>query len=136
MSQQPPTTPDAASRQPGADDSVDAESLLSLLGDEYTQAILAAMGEDSVAAREIAERTDISRPTVYRRLNRLEATGAVTSMMTLDGDGHHRQAFRITLDELAVPLLDPSAAEPKFDENTSESPSASTPHASALHDPT
>ena len=117
MSEQPPTTPAAATAGAPPDDGrdVETESLLSLLGDEYTQAILSAMGDDSVPAREIADCADVSRPTVYRRLNRLEAAGAVETVMTVDGDGHHRQAFRVTLTELAVPLVDPESAEPTYE---------------------
>lgn len=133
MSEQPPTTPAAATPGP-ADDSTEAvatESLLSLLGDEYTQAILSAMGDDSVPAREIADRANVSRPTVYRRLNSLEEAGAVETVMTVDGDGHHRQAFQVTLDELAVPLFEPAAAEPT---STNTQP-ADASGATTLHHP-
>jgi DNA-binding transcriptional ArsR family regulator len=137
MSDQPPTTPPAATPGATTDErpDVEPESLLSLLGDEYTQAILSAMGDDSVPAREIADSADVSRPTVYRRLNRLEAAGAVETVMTVDGDGHHRQAFRVTLDELAVPLLDPEAAEPTYENaGSTDSGAATTGHApSATH---
>jgi DNA-binding transcriptional ArsR family regulator len=137
MSEQLPTTPPAATPGATTDEhpDVETESLLSLLGDEYTQAILSAMGDDSVPAREIADCADVSRPTVYRRLNRLEAAGAVETVMTVDGDGHHRQAFRVTLDELAVPLLDPEAAEPTYENaGSTDSAVATTGHApSATH---
>ena len=90
--------------------SVDSEQLLSMLGDEYTRAILGALGTDALPAREIATQAGVSRPTVYRRLDRLEAAGVVEPTMTIDPDGHHRQAFRLTIDGVELSLGDHPAA--------------------------
>jgi len=132
MARQNPDSPDLPAGSAPDEAAVEPSALLSLLGDDYTQAILSAMGDESLPAREIAARADVSRPTVYRRLNRLEAAGAVETVLTVDADGHHRQAFRVRLDELAVPLVDPSAAEATPDEDSSES-SANPQPSSALH---
>lgn len=85
-------------------DDADPDELLSLLGDEYTRQILSTLGEEALCAREIAERADISCPTVYRRLNRLVAAGVVETGMTIDRGGHHRKRFRIALDDLEIRL--------------------------------
>lgn len=105
MATPPPTLP--PSHDQSADEgSVDPKELLRLLGDEYTRAVVDALGTESLPAREIATRAGVSRPTVYRRLDRLEAAGVVEPTMTIDPDGHHRQAFRITIDGLDVHLGD------------------------------
>jgi predicted transcriptional regulator len=84
----------------------DPDELLSLLGDEYTQAILSTLGDDALCAREIAERADVSCPTVYRRLNRLIAAGVIETEIGIHRSGHHRKQFRISVDELEVRLDD------------------------------
>jgi DNA-binding transcriptional ArsR family regulator len=87
---------------------VDTEELLSLLGDEYTMRILSALGEKSLPAREIADRAGVSRPTVYRRLDRLEGAGVVETASTVSPGGQHRREFRVVLDEVTVALAENS----------------------------
>lgn len=80
------------------------EDLLALLDADYTQSILAAIRSDAKPARTLAEECGASRPTVYRRLNRLEDAGIVESEIAYDADGPHRTVFRATLDSLTVDL--------------------------------
>jgi DNA-binding transcriptional ArsR family regulator len=76
------------------------EELLDLLGDDYACAILQALAGGAMPARTLAERCDMSRPTVYRRLDRLTAAGVVDARLRPAADGHHRQEFRLVLDEV------------------------------------
>ncbi|WP_247006162.1 ArsR/SmtB family transcription factor [Halorientalis litorea] len=98
----PPTA-----RSPGghdeSDDSPDipVEELLDLLGDEYVCDILRALAGGEMPARDIADQCEMSRPTVYRRLDRLTDAGVVESRVRPEADGHHRQGFRLALDEVA-----------------------------------
>lgn len=80
----------------------DPEALLSLLSDDHARAILKIITGDPLPAREIAERLDLSRPTVYRRLNQLEESGAVSASLSYDPDGHHRQQFQTDLDQVVL----------------------------------
>ena len=89
-----------------ADRSVDTEELLALLGDEYTRKILSTVGEESLPAREIANRSEISRATVYRRINRLEDVGVVEEVMSIHPEGQHRREFRIAHDRIELSLVD------------------------------
>ena len=106
----PPTTLPPSHDQRADEGSVDTEQLLRLLGDEYTRAVVDALGSESLPAREIAARADVSRPTVYRRLDRLETAGVVEPTMTVDPNGHHRQAFELTIDGIDIHLGDASAS--------------------------
>lgn len=74
---------------------VDADELLSLLGDEYTRAVLEAIAETPLSGGDIVERTGFSKATVYRRLDRLEDAGLVTAETVFDPDGHHRERFEL-----------------------------------------
>lgn len=113
------------------DGGVPTDELVQLLGDEYTRRILSALGDDSVPAREVADATGVSRPTVYRRLNRLEAVGAVETTMTVHPEGQHRKAFRVVIDRIAVSLAGDSVDV----EDPSESSTAEDAVASASATP-
>ncbi|MFC7138041.1 ArsR/SmtB family transcription factor [Halobaculum litoreum] len=87
----------------------DADSLASVaevLADPYARAILAAASEERVDAATLAERLDADPSTVYRRLERLEAHGLVTSRVQPRSDGHHYQVYRTRLRRVTVDLED------------------------------
>jgi DNA-binding transcriptional ArsR family regulator len=109
---QVPHTDDAPStpvprRRPddgGSDGAPPIDELLELLDDEYARAVLEAIESEAKAAREIVAACDASRPTVYRRLNRLEDAGLVDTRTTYDPDGHHRQVYRARVEEVTLRL--------------------------------
>lgn len=72
---------------------MDAERVLEMLGDEYTRRVLRAVTEQPRTGPEIAEALDMSKATVYRRLERLEEANVVASTRKLDPKGHHCQQF-------------------------------------------
>lgn len=77
---------------------VSADQLVDLLGDEYTRQVLETIADGPMGGREIAEATSISRPTVYRRLNRLQELGLVETSMALCADGNHHKQYRAVLE--------------------------------------
>lgn len=89
----------SASSDDGTPD-VAADELLELLGDEYACEILRALGDGPLPARDIIDDHDMSRPTVYRRLDRLTEAGIVEARLRPARDGHHRQEFRLAVDEV------------------------------------
>jgi DNA-binding transcriptional ArsR family regulator len=86
-------------------------ALLDALGDKYTRAVIAAVGEGSLPARAVVERTGASRPTVYHRLNRLAELGVVETVDAVGPDGQQRQQYRIAVDEIDISLVDGSAVD-------------------------
>lgn len=99
-----------ASTHPTAEQCSERESsvatgeLLDLLGDEYTRAVLEAVAETGRSGREVAEVTDVSRPTAFRRLNRLEAAGLVRTEMVVETDGHHYKEYQSVLERASFEL--------------------------------
>lgn len=81
---------------------VEVQELLSLLSDEYALEILGAISERSLAAAEIAEKLEISRATVYRRLDRLVSAGVVDASLEREPGGIHRQRYQTTLDKVVL----------------------------------
>ncbi len=84
------------------DPTVDVTEVLSLLSDEYAREVLSVLSEESLSARELVDRLDMSRATVYRRLDRLESAGVLDSSMRLDPDGHHRKSFHVVVDQMEL----------------------------------
>jgi DNA-binding transcriptional ArsR family regulator len=80
------------------DDDPGREMVLSLVSDEYAHDILSALGDQPLAARELVERLEASRATVYRRLNKLESAGIVESSMSIHPEGYHRKKFRLCVE--------------------------------------
>lgn len=79
---------------------------LRLLDDEYARRILGLLSERPHRGRELSERCEFSRPTVYRRLNRLEDAGLVRSELRLDPDGNHCKEFTLARDTLRITFDD------------------------------
>ena len=75
---------------------------LDLLDDEYTREILVALYRGPRRGRELTATCGGSRSTVYRRLDRLQAAGFVTTETVVDPDGHHCDAYRLARDQLTV----------------------------------
>jgi predicted transcriptional regulator len=82
--------------------SPDSPVVFELLDDELSLTIVTAIRETPKPARELVDECDASRPTVYRRLDRLETAGFVQTRIELDPDGHHRKVF--TTDAAAISL--------------------------------
>lgn len=89
-----------------ADDepTVAVDELLSLLGDEYACDILRALADESRPARALIDECGMSRPTVYRRLDRLTDAGLVEARTAIARDGHHRKEFSLVVDEIELRL--------------------------------
>lgn len=76
--------------------------LFALLDDEYARGILRATHSTAMSAPRLAERLDASRPTVYRRIERLRDLDLLAESTEVDADGHHRSVYRSRLDRVVV----------------------------------
>lgn len=98
-SPQPGVSTDRHHREQSQSDSVSSETILTLLGDEYARRLLTLLVEEPRTGRELAAATDMSRPTIYRRLEQLAENGLVRTEMQFDPDGHHRKRFHATVNK-------------------------------------
>lgn len=80
----------------------DVDEVLALLEDEYARAILAALTNEPMSASELCTACDMSDPTAYRRLERLEAANLVTDQQVVDADGHHFKEYVATVEDVTV----------------------------------
>lgn len=80
--------------------------VLALLSDEYARAILAATSERPMSAKEIATHCDMSEPTVYRRVERLQEHDLVAKRTQIETDGNDYSVYAATLSGFSVDLTD------------------------------
>jgi DNA-binding HxlR family transcriptional regulator len=98
-----PTEPPARRRtRSDSGTQVPPAELLELLGDGYTQRILSALGDGPRTGSELLDALDISKPTVYRRLGRLEEAGLVETTRRIDPDGHHCKEYHAVVETIDV----------------------------------
>jgi predicted transcriptional regulator len=86
----------------------DEDELLALLDDEYARAILVELTTEPMSVSELCTTCEISDPTAYRRLDRLQEVGLVTAKQEVDPDGHHYKCYVATVDEVTVTFDDGS----------------------------
>ena len=76
-----------------------AGDLLELLGNRLVRRILVRTSERPRSASELAAECDVSKPTVYRRLESLERHDLVATETRYDADGNHYAAYACRLEE-------------------------------------
>lgn len=80
--------------------------VVGLLDDDVARTILAATSVEPMSASELATRCGVSEPTVYRRLERLQAADLVVEGTELDPGGDHYNVYRARFHRLLVELED------------------------------
>lgn len=79
-----------------------APSRLDILDDPPTRSILAALSQGPRRGRALTDTCDSSRSTIYRRLDRLQAAGFLTTETVVDPDGHQCKVYKLKRDRLTV----------------------------------
>jgi predicted transcriptional regulator len=82
----------------------DGDDVLALLDDDYAEEILAQTSVEPRSARRLAELCDVSRATVYRRIEELQEQDLVETRQQIDPDGHHREVYAASLERVTVEL--------------------------------
>jgi len=80
----------------------DLEEIAGFFEDETARAILARTSSEPMTVNELADQLDASKPTIYRRIERLEDYDLITA--TIRPTGTQEKVFRATFDRLVVDL--------------------------------
>jgi DNA-binding transcriptional regulator GbsR (MarR family) len=80
--------------------------VFALLDDEYARSLLLATSHEPMTASELSNQCEMSKSTVYRRLNKLEQCNLVAAVHVPDPDGNHKKRYEAQLDELVVSLTE------------------------------
>lgn len=87
----------------------DIEAIAALLEDETARTILTETSREPMSATTLAERCDVSKPTVYRRLEDLRRCDLLVETTKPDpSGGHHHTMYSTTLDRIVVEVEDAS----------------------------
>jgi DNA-binding response OmpR family regulator len=78
--------------------------VLDALGDPKTRHCLHVLARGEYSARELAEETDYSLTTIYRRLNALQQAGLAEAHETLNPDGDHYKRYAAAVDSVEVAI--------------------------------
>ncbi|MFQ3283468.1 MAG: DNA-binding response OmpR family regulator [Natronomonas sp.] len=81
-----------------------ASDVLDALGDEKARRCCDILNGEPRSAREVANLTGYSLPTVYRRLNTLRQAGLIESQTQIDPGGDHYEAFTTVAERVTVDL--------------------------------
>jgi DNA-binding HxlR family transcriptional regulator len=87
---------DTASSADNPHDDCAVDALLELLSDAYACRLLCVLDDGPLSADALVDRCEMSRPTVYRRLDRLTDVGLVEARQSVSPMGTHRRVFRRT----------------------------------------
>lgn len=82
------------------------EELLDLFGDDVVRRILLLTSDTPMSADALADELEVSRPTVYRRVNTLVKYAFLRKNLETDADGHHYRTFELSLNEMSFEIDD------------------------------
>ena len=78
--------------------------LLDVLSDEYAREILAATSLKPMSAQQLADECRMSKPTVYRRVERLQAHELLEERTKIRTSNNHYSVYTATLSEFSLEL--------------------------------
>lgn len=85
----------------------DVAAVATLLADDTARGILAETSVEPMSAATLAARLEVSQPTIYRRIQDLEACNLISQRTQLDPEaGHHKQVYAANLNHLRIDLAD------------------------------
>lgn len=95
-------------------DGGDSPELFDLVIEPTTRAVLEAVNDEPLSAKELADRCDVSGPTMYRRVNAMEEFDLLTTGTQIDPNGNHYTVYESNVDQIEVEI-DPSNGEVTVD---------------------
>jgi len=90
----------------GNDDANDrnTQELFDLVIEETTRSILEAVDGEALSAKELADRCDVSGPTMYRRVNAMREFDLLRTSTEIDPDGNHYTVYESNVDRVQIEL--------------------------------
>lgn len=80
------------------------EDILDTIGDPSARTVLAAISQQSRSVKELANDLDISRTTVYRRIQDLHEYDLVTAKTLVAEDGNHYKRYECNFNSSVISL--------------------------------
>jgi predicted transcriptional regulator len=91
---------------PVVDDEGAIEEVLDTIGDQHARRVLAAVSREPKPAKQLAEETDLSLPTVYRRIEMLDEYDLINDRTLVAEDGNHYKVYESNFESTVISLQD------------------------------
>ncbi|MDG5774873.1 helix-turn-helix domain-containing protein [Haloarculaceae archaeon H-GB1-1] len=102
-----PQPQDRPSREPTTlEDDSDVQRVLDALNDSDCRAILEAIDEESLSAKEISERCELPLSTSYRKIDVLETAGLISEKTRLSPSGNHASEYERLVEDVVMSVED------------------------------
>jgi predicted transcriptional regulator len=88
------------------DDEGAIEEVLDTIGDQHARRVLAAVSREPKPAKQLAEETDLSLPTVYRRIEMLDEYDLINDRTLVADDGNHYKVYESNFESTVISLQD------------------------------
>lgn len=82
------------------------EEILNTIGDQHARTVLAAISREPRSAKELEESSDLSLPTIYRRLELLQEHDLIIEQTAVAEDGNHYKIYQCNFDSTVIALKD------------------------------
>lgn len=82
------------------------DDVFEVLGSELAREIVVLASHEPHSAEELAERTDASLPTIYRRVEALQRYDLLEASVRIDEDGNKYRLFETTLQRVCFEVDD------------------------------
>jgi predicted ArsR family transcriptional regulator len=96
-----------------ARESVDPLAIFDVLASDGCRAVLTAIGDDTLTAREIGDRVDAPMSSIYRHLDALTETWLLEESVRINTHGRNQNQYERTVPGISVSLADDFAV--RFD---------------------
>jgi len=80
------------------------EEILNTIGDEHARLILAAISEQPQSAMDLADELDMSKATIYRRIEMLQEHDLIKDQTLVADDGNHYKVFKCNFNSTVISL--------------------------------
>jgi len=80
------------------------DDIFDVLASETAREILLLSRSESMSAQELAERCGTSKPTVYRRVQKLDEYDLLETDLVVDDSGNHYRTFRTNTDRICFDI--------------------------------
>lgn len=87
-------------------ETAELSTVVGLLEDDHVRQVLKTTSVEPMSKTELAERCDVSLPTISRRIEQLESVDLVDEQTRARPDGHHDTVYVARLDRFEVRLRD------------------------------
>lgn len=97
------------------------DNVLDIFGDPVSRAILVIASEGAMGVPDIADRLDVSDPTIYRRIDPLVEANLLEECRCLNRDENQQKEYETILDEVTLTVENGSyTVDIRVDQNLSD----------------